>query len=53
MFKIKALVINYPNNPLGAIATKEYLTKVVEFCKNITSFLYLIQLIQKCILKMS
>lgn len=31
--KIKALVINYPNNPLGATATKEYLTKVVEFCK--------------------
>ncbi len=31
--KIKALVINYPNNPLGATATKEYLTKIVEFCK--------------------
>lgn len=31
--KVKALVINYPNNPLGATATKEYLTKVVEFCK--------------------
>ena len=31
--KIKALLINYPNNPLGATATKEYLTHVVEFCK--------------------
>ena len=31
--KVKALIINYPNNPLGATATKEYLTKVVEFCK--------------------
>ena len=31
--KIKALLINYPNNPLGATATKEYLASVVEFCK--------------------
>lgn len=31
--KIKALLINYPNNPLGATATREYLTSVVEFCK--------------------
>ncbi len=31
--KVKALVINYPNNPLGAICTKEYLQKTVEFCK--------------------
>ena len=31
--KIKALVINYPNNPLGATATKEYLESVVKFCK--------------------
>lgn len=31
--KIKALMINYPNNPLGATATKEYLTHVVDFCK--------------------
>ena len=30
---IKALVINYPNNPLGATSTKEYLEKVVAFCK--------------------
>ncbi len=30
--KIKALVINYPNNPLGAVATKEYLQKCVDFC---------------------
>ena len=31
--KIKALIINYPNNPLGATATKEYLESVVAFCK--------------------
>jgi len=32
--KVKALMINYPNNPLGATATKEYLENVVAFCKN-------------------
>lgn len=31
--KVKALMINYPNNPLGATATKEYLQSVVAFCK--------------------
>lgn len=31
--KVKALIINYPNNPLGATATKEYLQSVVAFCK--------------------
>ena len=31
--KVKALIINYPNNPLGATATKEYLETVVAFCK--------------------
>ena len=31
--KIKALIINYPNNPLGATCTKEYLEHVVDFCK--------------------
>ena len=31
--KIKALIINYPNNPLGATATKEYLQSIVNFCK--------------------
>ena len=31
--KIKGLVINYPNNPLGATATKEYYEHVVAFCK--------------------
>ena len=31
--KVKAVVINYPNNPLGAIANKDYFSKVVEFCK--------------------
>ncbi|MBR2526065.1 aminotransferase class I/II-fold pyridoxal phosphate-dependent enzyme [bacterium] len=30
---IKALIINYPNNPLGATCTKEYLEQVVKFCK--------------------
>ena len=31
--KVKALVINYPNNPLGATATREYYEDVVKFCK--------------------
>lgn len=31
--KVKAFVINYPNNPLGATATREYLQKVVDFCR--------------------
>ena len=31
--KVKALIINYPNNPLGATANVEYFKKVVEFCK--------------------
>ncbi len=31
--KVKALLINYPNNPLGATATKEYLESIVKFCK--------------------
>ncbi len=31
--KVKAVIINYPNNPLGATATKEYYKKVVDFCK--------------------
>jgi len=31
--KVKAVIINYPNNPLGATATKEYYQKVVDFCK--------------------
>lgn len=33
MKKVKALVINYPNNPLGAICTLDYLKHAVEFCK--------------------
>ncbi len=33
MDRVKALIINYPNNPLGAICTKDYLKKAVEFCK--------------------
>ena len=31
--KVKALIINYPNNPLGATATFEYFEKIVKFCK--------------------
>lgn len=31
--KVKALIINYPNNPLGASCTKDYLKKAVKFCK--------------------
>ena len=31
--KIKALIVNYPNNPLGVTATNEYLQSVIEFCK--------------------
>ena len=31
--KIKAVIINYPNNPLGVSATKEYVKSVVDFCK--------------------
>lgn len=31
--KVKALIINYPNNPLGATATKSYFEEVVAFCK--------------------
>ena len=31
--KVKAIVINYPNNPLGVSATKEYVESIVKFCK--------------------
>ena len=31
--KVKALLINYPNNPIGATATREYMESVVKFCK--------------------
>ena len=31
--KIKALIINYPNNPLGASCSKEYLKSIIDFCK--------------------
>lgn len=30
---VKALMINYPNNPLGATATFDYLKSAVDFCK--------------------
>ena len=32
--KVKALIINYPNNPLGVTATRDYIKTVVDFCKN-------------------
>ena len=31
--KVKAIIINYPNNPLGVSASREYLQSVVEFCR--------------------
>lgn len=31
--KVKAVIINYPNNPLGATATREYYKHVLDFCK--------------------
>lgn len=31
--KVKAVVVNYPNNPLGASASREYLRSVIDFCK--------------------
>lgn len=30
---IKALIINFPNNPLGMSTTKEYVQSVINFCK--------------------
>lgn len=30
---VKAMMINYPSNPLGATCTTEYLKHVVDFCK--------------------
>ena len=30
--KVKAIVINYPNNPLGVSANREYLKSIVDFC---------------------
>lgn len=30
---LKALVINYPNNPLGVSATREYVQSAIDFCK--------------------
>ena len=31
--KVKALIINYPNNPSGVSASREYVQSVVDFCK--------------------
>ncbi len=31
--KVKAVIINYPNNPLGVGASREYIKSVLDFCK--------------------
>ena len=31
--KVKAVIINYPNNPLGVSASREYVKSIVDFCK--------------------
>lgn len=31
--KVKAVLMNYPSNPLGVMATREYYQHAVEFCK--------------------
>ena len=31
--KLKAVIVNYPNNPMGIGTTKEYMKSVVDFCK--------------------
>lgn len=31
--KLKAVIINYPNNPLGVGTSKEYVKTIVDFCK--------------------
>lgn len=31
--KVKAVMINYPSNPLGATCTLEYMKEIVDFCK--------------------
>ncbi len=31
--KIKAVIINYPNNPLGVSASREYIQSIVDLCK--------------------
>lgn len=31
--KIKAIIINYPNNPLGVSTSKAYVQTIVDFCK--------------------
>ena len=32
---LKALIINYPNNPLGVSATREYVQSAIDFCKKL------------------
>ena len=33
MKRVKALIINYPNNPLGAVCDLDYMKQAVAFCK--------------------
>ena len=30
---VKAMILNFPNNPLGVTTTKDYVAKVIDFCK--------------------
>ena len=41
--KVKAISVNYPNNPLGVSATREYLQSVVDFCRKKDILLILIR----------
>jgi len=38
--KCKLIVLNYPNNPTGAIATEEFYKKAIEFCSKNNIVLY-------------
>lgn len=40
---IKALFINFPNNPMGISTTREYVQSVINFCKNTISYLHPMQ----------
>ena len=31
--KVKAIIINYPSNPLGVCASREYVQSVIDFCR--------------------
>lgn len=48
---IKALFINYPNNPLGSSTTREYVQSVINFCKNMIFCLFLMRHTAICTLR--